>query len=198
LSVGSPDSSRAEGMRGVWPWLGILAVVAATAFELRRQGRLWMCDCGRLLPWFGEAWSRETSQHLFDPYSFTHVLHGLLFCGLLAWALPRQAWSRRLWLAVSAEALWEVVENSDFVIRRYREATAALGYTGDTVINSLGDIAACGLGFLLARRLGALRSLLLFVATEVLLLVFIRDSLLLNIVLLIYPSARLRDWQAGH
>jgi hypothetical protein len=185
-------------MRRAAPWLAAITVVAATAFELRRQGRLWICSCGRLLPWVGDAWSSDTSQQLFDPYTLTHVLHGFLFCGLLAWGLPRLSWRWRLWLAISAESLWEIVENTEFVIRRYREMTAALGYTGDTIVNSLGDIAACTLGFLLARRLGALRSALLFAATEVVLLIWIRDSLLLNILLLVYPSDKLRAWQAGH
>jgi hypothetical protein len=170
----------------------------ATAFELQRQGRLWLCSCGRLLPWVGDAWSADTSQQLFDPYTFTHVLHGFIFCGLLALCLPRLSWRWRLSLAISLEALWEVLENTEFIIRRYRETTAALGYTGDTVVNSLGDIAACALGFLIARRLGALRTALLFVATEVVLLFWIRDSLLLNILLLVYPSDKLRAWQAGH
>ena len=101
-------------------------------------------------------------------------------------------------LAVAAEALWEVIENTDFVIRRYREATAALGYNGDTVVNSLGDVVACAAGFLLARRLGLVKSLLVFALTEVALLFWIRDSLLLNILLLVYPSETLKAWQAGH
>jgi hypothetical protein len=176
----------------------LVAVVAAAAFELRRQGRLWVCDCGRVTAWVSDAWGSETSQQLFDPYSFTHVLHGFAFAGLLALLLPRAGWRPRLLLAVTAEALWEVVENTDLVINRYREATAALGYNGDTVLNSLGDIAACAAGFLLARRLGALRTALVFLLTEVALLFWIRDSLLLNILLLIYPSEKLRAWQAGH
>jgi len=186
-------------LRGkVWPWLAAAAVGVASAVLLRLEGRLWFCACGRLLPWVGDAWSADTSQHLFDPYSFTHVLHGFAFAGLLALLLPRAGWRWRLLLAVLAEAAWEVIENTDFVINRYREATAALGYNGDTVVNSLGDIAACALGFLLARRLGWLRTLLLFVAVEAVLLLWIRDSLLLNILLLVYPSERLRAWQAGH
>jgi hypothetical protein len=172
--------------------------LAATALVVRLEGRLWLCACGRLLPWVGDAWSADTSQHLFDPYSFTHVLHGFAFAGLLALALPRVGRRWRLVLAVALEAAWEVIENTDFVINRYREATAALGYNGDTVVNSLGDVAACALGFLLARRLGALKSLLVFALTEAVLLFWIRDSLLLNILLLIYPSESLRAWQAGH
>jgi hypothetical protein len=180
------------------PWLAVAAVVAASAVALRLEGRLWLCSCGRFLPWVGDAWGAETSQQLFDPYSFTHVLHGFAFCGLLALLLPRAGWRWRLFLAVAAEAAWEVFENTEYVINRYREATAALGYAGDTVVNSLGDIVACALGFLIARRLGALRTLLLFFVVEVALLLWIRDSLLLNILLLLYPSETLRAWQAGH
>jgi hypothetical protein len=90
----------------------------------------------------------HNSQHFFDPYSFTHVLHGVLLCGLLAWVVPRLAPAWRLWLAVCAEVLWEVFENSAFVIQRYRAATLAQGYEGDTVANSLGDILSCALGFM--------------------------------------------------
>ena len=190
----SPPRERAGRAR---LWLAVVAVLAATALLLRAQGRLWACDCGRLLLWVSDAWGADTSQHLADPYSLTHVLHGVAFCGLLAWALPRLDPSRRLLLAVAAESLWELIENTDFVINRYREATAALGYTGDTVVNSLGDIAACALGFLLARRLGPFRSLVFFAAVELLLLVWIRDSLLLNIVMLIYPLDSVREWQTG-
>ncbi|MBC7931636.1 MAG: DUF2585 family protein [Rubrivivax sp.] len=185
-------------MRKAGPWLIVFAVLLATAFQLRGQGRLWICSCGRFLPWLGDAWSSETSQQLFDPYSFTHVLHGFVFCGLLAWGLPRLLWTWRLALAVIAEALWEVFENTEFVIGRYRETTAALGYNGDTIVNSLGDCIACALGFLLARRLGLVRTVLVFVATEIVLLFWIRDSLLLNVLMLIYPSDKLRAWQAGH
>jgi hypothetical protein len=192
------EAERVGLARKAGPGLVVLALLAATALELHMQGRLWTCSCGRFALWVGDAWSPQTSQQLFDPYSFTHILHGLLFCGLLAWLLPRAGWPWRFCLAVACEAVWESVENTDFVIARYREATAALGYTGDTVVNSLGDIAACAAGFLIARRLGALRSVILFAATELVLLVWIRDSLLLNILLLLYPSPKLRAWQAGH
>ena len=194
---GKQEMSRLRTQKA-WPWVAIFIVMAATAFQLHRQGRLWLCSCGRLLLWLGDAWSAETSQQFFDPYSFTHILHGFLFCGLLAWCVPRLPVVWRLWLAVSAEALWEVFENSEFVIRRYRETTAALGYSGDTVVNSLGDIVACALGFVLAQRLGWRRTILAFVVTELALIFWIRDSLLLNILMLLYPSDALRSWQMGH
>jgi len=131
-----------EQARKLRPWLVTLPMLAATAVLLRWQGRLWLCDCGRFRLWTSEAWGAETSQQLFDPYSFTHVLHGFAFAGLLALVVPKLAAAWRLTLAVALEAVWEVVENTSYVIERYREATAALGYTGDTVVNSLGDIAA--------------------------------------------------------
>jgi hypothetical protein len=190
--------ARDELKRRVVPWLVVLAVLAAAAFELRVQGRLWLCSCGHFRPWYGEAWGPETSQQLLDPYSFTHMLHGFIFAGLLALLLRRANWRWRVALGVAAEALWEVIENTEYVINRYREATASLGYNGDTVVNSLGDIIACTAGVLLARKLGLLKSLLVFALTEVTLLIWIRDSLLLNIVLLVYPSEALKAWQAGH
>ena len=107
------------------------------------------------------------------------------------------AW--RLWLAVSIEAVWEVIENSEFVIRRYRQETAALGYHGDTILNSLGDLLVCGLGFLLAQQLGFRRAFALFVLTEVTLAILIRDNLTLNVVMLIHPIEAIKEWQAaGH
>jgi hypothetical protein len=185
-------------MRSVWPWLASAAVLVAAVVQLRNQGRLWWCACGRVLLWSGDAWSSDNSQHLFDPYSFTHVLHGFAFCGLLAWLLPRLSWNWRLALAISLEALWEVFENSAFIINRYRESTLALGYTGDTIINSFGDLVACGLGFLLARRLGFLRTLLIFLLTEIVLLLWIRDSLILEILMLVYPIDEIKAWQMSH
>jgi hypothetical protein len=182
----------------IWPGLAVAVILAGAVYQLRSQGRLWSCACGYFLLWTGDIWSSDNSQHLLDPYSFTHVLHGFLFWWLLAWILPRLSIIWRLTLAVSIEALWEVIENSNFVIQRYREATLALGYQGDTIINSLADVLLCALGFLIARWLGLRRSLLVFVAIEILLLIWIRDSLILNILMLIYPIGGIREWQMGH
>ena len=187
-----------KSLRQLAPWLAALLPVALAALVLRLQGRMWACACGSVRAWTSAAWSAETSQHLFDPYSFTHVLHGFAFCGLLALAAPRTPARRRFCLAVALESLWEIVENTDAVIGRYREATAALGYTGDTIVNSLGDVVACAAGFLLARRLGWRRTLVAFALVEIVLLVWIRDSLLLNVLMLIRPSNAVRAWQAGY
>jgi hypothetical protein len=186
-------------MRKTLPWLAIVAVLVVAAYQLRSQGRLWWCSCDYLLLWSGDPWSSDNSQHLLDPYSFTHVLHGFLFCGLIALIAPRLRRVWQLWLAISLEAVWEVVENSRFVIDRYREETAALGYQGDTIVNSLADILLCGVGFVLARHLGFRRTVALFVLTEASLAIWIRDNLSLNVLMLIYPIEAVKEWQAaGH
>lgn len=181
--------------RRMWLWPGMFATLLVTLGLLRGEGRLWLCACGRLSVWAGNICSADNSQQFFDPYSFTHLLHGFLYCWLLAWLAPRLTAQWQLWLAVAVEALWEVCENSSFVIQRYREATAALGYQGDTIVNSIGDILSCALGFMLARRLGFRRSLALFVAVEVVLLYWIRDSLMLEILILLHPVNAIRAWQ---
>lgn len=189
------EKSETSKTRPMWI---IAAILAVTVILLRSQGRLWRHDCGRILVWVGDAWSSHTSQHLFDPYSFTHVLHGLAFCGLLALLVPQLPFRWRLCGAVALEAVWELFENSAFVINRYRAATVSLGYQGDSIVNSLGDIAACALGFALAWRLGWRRSIVFFLVTEAVLLLWIRDSLTLNIVMLIYPIEAIKIWQLGH
>ena len=181
--------------KNLWPLLAFVAVLAATAIQLHRQGRFWLSASGRVTLWVSNAWSSETSQQFFDPYTFTHVLHGIALCALVSLILPKLAVSWRLWVSVTLEALWELFENTNFIINRYRDATAALGYTGDTVVNSLGDILACAAGFLLAWRLGLRRSILVFVSVEVVLLIWIRDSLLLEVLMLIYPVDFIKAWQ---
>ena len=142
------------GMRRTLPWLSIFAVLAVTVYQLHSQGRLWLCACGYMIPWSGDPWGPNNSQHLLDPYSFTHVLHGFVLYELLALLAPRLQAVRGLFAAVSIEAVWETLENTEFVINRYREETAALGYHGDTVVNSISDVLVCGAGFVPARRLG--------------------------------------------
>ena len=183
--------------RKLWAGLAVLSILSLTVYLLRSQGRLWRCSCGRFLLWSGNIWSADNSQHFLDPYSFTHLLHGFLFCALLAWCVPRVPILWRRCLAVALESAWEIIENSESVIRRYRETTAALGYEGDAVINSLGDILVCGLGFLLARRLGWSRSIVVFILTEAVLLFWIRDSLILNVVMLLHPVDWIKAWQTG-
>ncbi len=165
------------------------------ALALWAEGRLFFCACGEFQFWVGETCSSRNSQQLFDPYSFTHILHGFLLFWLIAVAFKNLAPQWKLTLAAFLEALWEVLENTNFVIDRYREQTAALGYTGDTVVNSIGDLFCAIAGFLIARRLGWRRSVIVFLLVEVILFFWIRDSLLLQILMLIYPVNALKLWQ---
>lgn len=193
------SANTAVDERKLLPWAAIFAVFAGAAILLRLEGRLWICACGRLQLWSGNICSSDNSQHFLDPYSFTHVLHGFLFFWLIALMMKsflkglRPAW--QVVLALSVEALWEAFENTNFIIDRYREETAALGYTGDTVVNSFGDILCCLLGFMVARRLGWRRSLIVFAVVELILIWWIKDSLLLEIVMLIFSVDAIRAWQ---
>lgn len=172
--------------------------VAAMVVALSAQGRLWWCKSGDFAPYINDAWnSSHTSQHLFDPYSFTHVLHGVLFFWLITLVFKRLGGAWQAALAVCLECAWEVLENSSFVIDKYRENTASLDYFGDAILNSAGDVVACAVGFAIAFTLGPLRSLLFFFAVELILLLWIRDGLLLNIVMLIYPLESVKQWQMG-
>ncbi len=181
--------------RKLGPAIGIVASFVAVAILLHLEGRLWICACGKLLAWSGQVCSADNSQHFLDPYSFTHLLHGVLFFWLIYWLAPRWPATTQLLLATAAEAAWEIFENTNFIIERYRSTTAALGYNGDTVVNSFGDILCCIAGFLIAQRLGLRRSVILFLALELILIVWIHDSLLLEILMLIAPVNAIKAWQ---
>jgi hypothetical protein len=181
--------------RNLWSWGAITLIFAGAAALLRYEGRLWICACGYFQLWSGNICSSDNSQHLLDPYSFTHILHGFLFFWIVAGLIKRLRPRWQLTLAVAIEALWEVFENTEFIINRYRSETAALGYTGDTVVNSFGDILCCLVGFMIARRLGWRWSIIVFLALEVILILWIKDSLLLEIVMLIFSIDAIRTWQ---
>ncbi len=175
-----------------------MVVLAVQVLVLRLEGRIWWCACGQWKIWDGDIWSAHNSQHWLDPYSFTHVLHGVLLCGVIAWLAPRWPAAWRLAVAVLLEAGWEVLENSAFIIQRYREATIGQGYIGDSIANSLADVLCCALGFLLARRLGLKASVVLFVVVEVALALAVRDNLSLNVLMLIHPIDAVKAWQMVH
>ena len=188
------DASRPTHKK-YWPLLAMLAAAMTAAILLHLEGRLWICACGSIRLWSGQVGSANNSQHFLDPYSLTHVLHGFLFFWLIFWLARRLSSGWQMALAVIVEACWEVFENTNFIIDRYRTATAALGYNGDTVVNSFGDIFCCLIGFLIARRLGLRRSLVVFAVLEVVLIIWIKDSLLLEILTLIIPIDAVRAWQ---
>ncbi len=174
-----------------------MGILFAMAVVLRSLGRVWWCRCGQPDLWSWHVWSVHNSQHLIDPYTFTHVLHGLLFCALLYLLLDRRFGVIRLSLGLAVEAVWEILENTNWVIERYREATISLDYFGDSIVNSLADVLACALGYALAVWLPSRLSLAGFVATEIILLTWIRDSLFLNILMLIWPIEAIKIWQMG-
>jgi Protein of unknown function (DUF2585) len=178
------------------PIAAVGLILIGTAIELRLQGRLWMCACPKILL-TRDAWSSETSQLFLDPYSLTHVAHGLMFAGLLVLLFPNVPPIWRFVMAIAIESVWEIIENTNAVIERYRVATASLGYQGDSIVNSLGDILCCAIGFMIARKLGWRRSIVVFLVIEALLLVWIRDSLLLEIIMLIHPINAIKTWQLG-
>ncbi len=174
-----------------------VAVVLLMVVVLRTQGRIWWCKFGDYAPYINDAWSRHTSQHLFDPYSLTHVLHGFLFCWILSLILRKASFGWRFFLAILAESAWEVVENSNWIIEKYRANTASLDYFGDSVLNSVGDVLACGFGFWLACKLGWKLALAVFLLTEIILILWIHDSLLINIIMLIHPVEAIKNWQTS-
>ena len=173
-----------------------LVILAIAAAILLAMGRNPICTCGTVDLWVGARDSPRTSQMLADWYSLSHIVHGLLFFALL-WLLARRLpVGARFLVALLIEASWEVVENTPMVIDRYRETTAALGYSGDSVLNSLSDILMMCVGFLIARRLPVWASVLLVVALEIIPLFVIRDNLTLNILNLLAPNAAIAAWQA--
>jgi hypothetical protein len=185
-------------MKKAAPWLLLGSVLFVSVILLRAQGRLWICSCGYVALWNGDINGAGNSQHLFDPYAFTHVLHGFIFIGLVQLLWPRWAEPSKIVGALSLEALWEVIENSRYIVERYRSETASLGYTGDSIVNSAGDLIACLVGVLIAKKLGAARTIALGLAIEIVLLIVVRDNLTLNIIMLLFPNDAIRAWQLGN
>ena len=174
-----------------------LLILLLTAGVLLAMGRPPICTCGTVELWVGSTSSAKMSQMLADWYSFSHLVHGFLFYALL-WLLARR-WplEGRFLVALLIEAAWEIVENTPMIIDRYREATIALGYTGDSVLNSVSDIIMMAIGFFAAARLPVWTSVLIVIVLEIIPLIVIRDNLTLNVWMLLAPNDALREWQAG-
>ncbi|WP_404335766.1 DUF2585 domain-containing protein [Sphingomonas sp. MMS12-HWE2-04] len=177
--------------------LAALLVAALFAAILLAMHRPPICPCGTIKLWHGNVNSSENSQHLADWYSFSHVIHGFLFYAAAHFLLRGRARGWALPFAVTIEGCWELLENSPIIINRYREATMALGYSGNSIVNSLSDIAWMSVGFWLASRLPASATIVLALGFELFTLAMIRDNLTLNVLMLAWPIDAIKVWQGA-
>ena len=183
--------------RRLLPWALTGLVIAGAAVTLLLMGRVPICECGYVRLWHGAVMTSENSQHLTDWYTPSHVIHGFIFYAILAFVAPNLSFGWRLLIATLVEVTWEIAENTDAVIQRYREVTVSLDYFGDSVINSVADIGAMMLGFWLASRLPIRVTVSLALVFEAVTMIWIRDGLALNVLMLLWPLDAVRDWQAG-
>lgn len=181
----------------LYPRIAIVICILTMIAGLYLQGRVWWCKVGDLSPWSSDIWTAHNSQHLFDPYTFTHILHGVLFFWTINLIFKDIPLRWKFFLVILVECIWEMVENSNFIIDRYRAVTISLDYYGDSILNSLSDVLSCTFGAFLAYKLKFWRSFVYFVATEILLLFLVRDNLTINIIMLIYPIDAIKKWQMG-
>jgi hypothetical protein len=173
----------------------VLAIMVAQALVLHFMGRVWLCSCGTIRLWVGDIWSSEMSQQVFDWYTASHIVHGILFYGLLHLLLPRAPVLVRLAIAVGIEAAWEMAENSPWVIEAYRKQALAAGYTGDSILNSLSDTVSMMTGFAIARFFPWKATVALVLVLEIGVGWLVHDNLTLNILNFIHRFPAIEAWQ---
>lgn len=176
--------------------------LVAGAFATQIAVLLWLgqpafCECGFVKFWEGEIFSQGNSQHIADWYTFSHIIHGFLFYAIARYLFPKKSFPIWLLVAVIAEVSWEIFENTPMVINHYRQQALAVGYTGDSILNSVFDVLWMVLGFIIAYKVPVKVSIFIVIAMELFVLYFVRDNLTLNIINLIYPFEFLNKWQAG-
>ncbi len=184
-------------MKLTWLISGVVIVVSSTVVALAAMGRVWVSETGNLMLWVSDIGSPEASQQLLDWYSASHFIHGILFFGLFYLFRNQLSLGARFLLAVVVECGWEILENSHFIIDRYREGTIAIGYTGDSILNSVSDIGCMMLGFVVARYGPWWVSLVIILVLELYVGYVIHDNLFLNVLMLVYPIDAVRVWQGG-
>lgn len=181
--------------KGVFFWTIILLAITG-AVQYYVFDRTLYGPSGQFAWWSGDINSIENSQRLLDAYSFSHVIHGLLFY-LILWIFAKRVdVKKRFLIALFLEVAWELFENSSFIINRYREGTIAQGYFGDSILNSLSDCLMMIVGFISARVSKFWTSFFLFLLMELGCLFWIRDNLTLNIIMLVHPIDSIREWQS--
>ena len=183
-------------MQSRLPYVLTFLITVATGVALLAMGRAGVCPCGYVDLW-GTIGTEEANQQVLDWYAPSHLLHGLLFYAALWLAVPRMAIGWRLVIATVVECGWEIVENTDAMIQRYRDTTVSADYVGDSVLNSVSDVVAMWVGFALARFVPVWVSVAVVIGFEVLTAIVIRDGLALNILMLLWPLEAVKDWQGG-
>lgn len=179
-------------------WLVVTAVIILVqVISQYLMGRIWICECGYVKLFEAGVNTPGNSQHLFDWYTPSHIIHGFLFYGLGWLIMRRKPVAARLALSALIEAAWEILENSPIIINRYRSATMAVGYTGDSILNSGMDMVSMIAGFFFAARAPVWLTIAITILFEIVTAVVIRDNLTLNVVMLVWPIEAVKVWQGG-